>query len=73
MQFKHEEDGLKIEFSWKEIFNIIKYKSLSFNRKSTYMFYTHFMRLISEGITKYGDSKKHGLIKEDEEVKTKSL
>lgn len=70
MIFKHEEKGLKIEFSWKEIFNIVLHKSIKFEAESTYKFYSHFMKLISEAMAKYGDAKKYGQVK-DNEVKTK--
>lgn len=73
MKFDHKDDGLEITFSWKEIFNIFRTKKLKFNRKSSYMFYTHFMRLISEGIAKYGDTNEHGYVDEKEEIKPESL
>lgn len=68
MKFDHLEKGLKIKFSWKEIFFIIIKKSLSFDQKGTYVFYTHFMHMINDAMVKYGDAKKHGEITKETEV-----
>tara|TARA_A100001201_G_C3981211_1_gene168641 strand:+ start:236 stop:451 length:216 start_codon:yes stop_codon:yes gene_type:complete len=71
MKLEHEETGLKIKFTWKEIFRIVLRKSIRFEKKSTYMFYTHFMHMISDAMCKYGDGNKHGKITPNDIIKTK--
>ena len=71
MIFLHKDEGLEIKLNWKERFLFFFRGSLKFEHKSSHDFYTHFMRLITDCIKKYGDSNKHGLVKPEEEVKTK--
>jgi hypothetical protein len=71
MIFLHKDEGLEIKLNWKERFLFFLRGSLKFEQKSTHDFYSHFMKLITDAVEKYGDTTKHGIVKIDKEVKTK--
>jgi hypothetical protein len=60
MIYQHKEEGLEIKLSWKERFMFLFTGVIKFNRKGSYQYSTHFMKLISDAVHKYGDAKEHG-------------
>jgi hypothetical protein len=70
MNFKHTDEGMTIQFTWKEKFLILVRGSIFFNAKYAYMVSSHLMKFISENLNKHGDVRKHGQIEEHEKIKS---
>lgn len=71
MKFEHKDEGLQIQYSWKERFKILFLGKLDFDFKSSYNYYSHWMNFICAALSKYGDGHKHGLTQPEDPVETK--
>tara|TARA_R110000772_G_scaffold267228_1_gene390755 strand:+ start:1793 stop:2008 length:216 start_codon:yes stop_codon:yes gene_type:complete len=71
VKFIANDKGLEIKYSWKERFTFFFLGRTLFNRKSAYLYYTHMLHLISEGVQKSGDFKEHGPQTPGKEIQTK--
>jgi hypothetical protein len=63
MKYNFKEEGLEIKLSWKERLRFLFHGGINMNAYQSYEHFGALIKLASDGVMKYGDSSKHGKLK----------